>query len=215
MAAAENTSIEQQIIRVAKQVFIEKGFEEAGMSEIAARVGINRSGLHYYYRTKEKMFEAVYADIVLSFIPSVHRIILQDKPIEERLGEMIDVYFDVFRRDPFLPVFFGREVQRDAYHIYQTFCKLGINQYGADIKNILRAEMQKGTARKVRIEFLMYTFYGLIIFPFLSRPLFEIVFKGEMDFEKNLQEWKAHIIRQMIYVLLPQTPSPAPAHQPD
>ena len=72
MGATENTSMEQRIIQAAKQVFIEKGYAKAGMSDIAVRVGINRSGLHYYFRTKEKMFEAVFADIVLSFIPSIH-----------------------------------------------------------------------------------------------------------------------------------------------
>ena len=59
MGATENTSMEQRIIQAAKQVFIEKGYAKAGMSDIAVRVGINRSGLHYYFRTKEKMFEAV------------------------------------------------------------------------------------------------------------------------------------------------------------
>lgn len=203
MGAAENTGMERQIIKAAKQVFIEKGFEEAGMSDIAARVGINRSGLHYYFRTKEKMFEAVYADIVLSFIPSVHHIVMQDKPLEERLAEMIDIYFDVFKKEPCLPAFFGQEVQRGAAHIYDTFCKLGINHYATEIRKAMEEEMEKGHIRKVRVEFIIYTFYGMVVFPFFSRPLFEIVFKDEMDFDGSLQEWKAHIIRQMKFMLLP------------
>ena len=162
--------MEQRIIQAAKQVFIEKGYAKAGMSDIAVRVGINRSGLHYYFRTKEKMFEAVFADIVLSFIPSIHNIILQDKPIPERIAEMVDVYFEVLRKEPCFPVFITQEIQRDATHLFNTISSLEIGQYASRIKEVLHTEMKNGTIKNIPIEFIFYTFYGLIVFPFLVRP---------------------------------------------
>lgn len=203
MGTTENTYMEQQIIQAAKQVFIEKGFAKAGMSDIAARVGINRSGLHYYFRTKEKMFEAVFADIVLSFIPSIHNIILQDKPITERIAEMIDVYFEVFKKEPCFPVFIAQEIQRDAVHMFDTISKLEIGQYASRIREVLLTEMKNGTMNEVPIEFIFYTFYGLVVFPFLSRPLAEMFFKDYTSFDEKLQTWKAHVIRQMEYLLCP------------
>lgn len=59
MGATENNELEYQIIETAKQLFIEKGFVETSMSDIAAKVGINRPTLHYYFRTKDRMFQAV------------------------------------------------------------------------------------------------------------------------------------------------------------
>ena len=59
MATTEHSDLEQQIIKTAQQLFIEKGFVETSMSDIAATVGINRPTLHYYFRTKDKMFKAV------------------------------------------------------------------------------------------------------------------------------------------------------------
>ena len=53
MGATENNELEYQIIETAKQLFIEKGFVETSMSDIAAKVGINRPTLHYYFRTKD------------------------------------------------------------------------------------------------------------------------------------------------------------------
>lgn len=203
MGATENTSMEQRIIQAAKQVFIEKGYAETSMSDIAARVGINRPGLHYYFRTKERMFEAVFADIVLSFIPSIHNIILQDKPISDRIAEMVDVYFDVFSKEPCFPMFIVQEIQRDAAHLFDTVCKLEIGQYATRIKEVLQAEMRNGTIREMPIEFIFYTFYGLVVFPFLTRPLAEIAFGNDTAFEEKLQAWKAHIIRQMEALLSP------------
>lgn len=195
--------MEQRIIQAAKQVFIEKGYAKAGMSDIAARVGINRPGLHYYFRTKEKMFEAVFADIVLSFIPSVHNIILQDKPIHDRIAEMVDVYFEVFRKEPCFPLFIVQEIQRDAAHLFDTVCRLEIGQYASRIKEMLQTEMKNGTIREIPVEFIFYTFYGLVVFPFLTRPLAEIAFEDNIGFGEKLQTWKAHIIRQMELLLLP------------
>lgn len=54
MATTEHSDLEQQIIKTAQQLFIEKGFVETSMSDIAATVGINRPTLHYYFRTKDK-----------------------------------------------------------------------------------------------------------------------------------------------------------------
>lgn len=42
MATTEHSDLEQQIIKTAQQLFIEKGFVETSMSDIAATVGINR-----------------------------------------------------------------------------------------------------------------------------------------------------------------------------
>ena len=71
-----NEDLEKKIIEAAKELFIENGFAETSMSDIAAKVGINRPALHYYFRTKDKMFQAVFGNIILSFIPKIHDIII-------------------------------------------------------------------------------------------------------------------------------------------
>lgn len=69
MNTDNNDNLEQKIIDTAREIFIEKGFTDTSMSEIAAKVGMNRPGIHYYFRTKDRMFQAVFGNIVLSFIP--------------------------------------------------------------------------------------------------------------------------------------------------
>ena len=72
----QTENIESRIIEAAKQEFIKKGFEQTSMSDIAAVVGINRPTLHYYFRTKDKMFQAVFASIVAKFLPHIDTIFL-------------------------------------------------------------------------------------------------------------------------------------------
>ena len=68
----QTENIESRIIEAAKQEFIKKGFEQTSMSDIAAVVGINRPTLHYYFRTKDKMFQAVFASIVAKSVSYTH-----------------------------------------------------------------------------------------------------------------------------------------------
>ena len=62
---------EQKILDAAKEVFQHKGLTGARMQEIADKAGINKALLHYYYRTKDKLFEKVFEYAFSLFIPSV------------------------------------------------------------------------------------------------------------------------------------------------
>ena len=105
MATTEHSDLEQQIIKTAQQLFIEKGFVETSMSDIAATVGINRPTLHYYFRTKDKMFKAVFGSIVMSLMPKIQDIVKQDIPFMERLSMILDEYIELFTSNPCLPRF--------------------------------------------------------------------------------------------------------------
>jgi TetR/AcrR family transcriptional regulator len=54
----ENTKI--LILEAAKSVSQTKGMDGARMHEIANEAGIYKAMLHYYYRSKQLLFEAVF-----------------------------------------------------------------------------------------------------------------------------------------------------------
>lgn len=198
MATTENKTTEQIIIESARQVFIEKGYGEANMSDIAQRAGINRPALHYYFRTKERMLEAVYADIVRSFIPKVVQL-LQDKniPLFERVEKVVDVYYDILIEKPNLPMFGLREIHRDAPYLFETFLKVSYDQIRV-IREILVTEMEQGRIRTLPIEFIIYSFYGLLFTPFTLHPMVKLVADIPDPLNKEyLTKWKSQIIIQM------------------
>lgn len=47
------------IIAVSKEEFLEKGFQEASMRKIAAKVGITATALYRHYANKEEIFDAI------------------------------------------------------------------------------------------------------------------------------------------------------------
>ena len=199
MATTEHSDLEQQIIKTAQQLFIEKGFVETSMSDIAAKVGINRPGLHYYFRTKERMFQAVFGEIVLFLLPKIQDIVLQkDKPVTERVGGVIDAYFEVFSENPRLPLFVMRESNRDVNHLINTLADLRLERNFLEIARSLQDEMDSGRLKPVPLRFVFFTFYSLLIMPFVMKDLCASLFleKGE-SFEEMFARWKPYIVMQM------------------
>ena len=85
--------IEARIVEAARALFIEKGYADASMSDIAAAAGINRSTLHYYFRTKDRLFQAIFADIVREIFPRITGHFWRRRPpLWERLNAVIDEY---------------------------------------------------------------------------------------------------------------------------
>ena len=199
----KGSSLEERIIDAAKSVFIEKGYTDACMSEIAERVGINRPGLHYYFRTKDKMFNAVFGMIVASVIPKFQDIITnRDLSLSVRVEQIVDVYYYLLQENPYLPLFKSREIDRDVDFLLKTFSDLKVEHFFAELKNYLLEEMDKGRLRRVPLRIVFLTFYSALTFPFVSRKLMRetMMEKGE-DFRTVLDEWKPYIISQMVNLL--------------
>lgn len=191
--------MENKIIDAARSVFIEKGYAETSMSEIAARVGINRPALHYYFRTKEKMFQAVFGSIVSSVVPKVFDALThKEKSISQRVEGIIDAYYALFLENPQLPMFMLRELNRDSDLLINTIQQFNVMDTVHNALASVQEEMNEGKLKKVSLQFTFYNFYSLLIFPFLTKDISTKVFRNDdKAFRAMLVEWKQNIIAQM------------------
>ncbi len=196
----ENNKLEEKIISVAREVFVEKGFDGTSMSDIAARVGINRPTLHYYYRTKDKMFQAVFISIIQSFIPKVQDVLVNDDvPFSKKIAILVDTYLEVAKNNPYIPMFVLREINRNAKDFVEAVKPIYIDQFLNQVATYLQEAMERGEIKCVPLRIVFNTFYGLMSFPFLSKDL------GFMESDKSLNdlidEWKPYMIDQMMHLL--------------
>ncbi len=203
MSDEKCSNLEERIIEVAKSLFMEKGYSDTSMSEIAEKVGINRPGLHYYFRTKDKMFNAVFGMIVMSVAPKFQNIILQkDLPIATRVEKVIDVYYQMLQKNPYLPLFILREMNRDINFLFNAFRSLDVANFFEGLKTSLQEEMANGKLKQVPLRIVFFTFYSALIFPFISRNLISLEMLNENEtFEELLAEWKPYIVKQMVNLL--------------
>ena len=172
--AAAPDSTEQRIFDAAHEVFVQKGLDGAKMQEIADKAGINKALLHYYFRTKEKLFEMVAKAIINRAFPTVQQLIEADIPLEQKIERFIDFYIDTISRNPFVPLFIIGEINK---HPDQFFDKIIPSQPPRPelfFKQVEEA-VAEGRIRPVTPRHLLVNVLAMCIFPIVARPLIRIV----------------------------------------
>lgn len=184
---------------------MDKGYAETSMSDIAAHVGINRPTLHYYFRTKDRMFQAVYGSIMEKIVPKVQDIVRQrDASVEERVEKVVDTYYGVFKQNPTLPMFLMREVKHDFDFVLNFVTELHFDRYFVSIREEIQAQMDEGLIAHVPMRFLFLTFFSLLTTPFSLKPMCERMMLNDGEsYEQMLDEWKKVIIRNVATMLKP------------
>lgn len=175
---------EEKIMEAAQQVFISKGMEGARMQEIADKAGINKALLHYYFRTKERLFEAILSEIIKFAFPKLSGILQSDKSIVTKIEEVVDAYIDLLMRHPFIPAFILKEINRDPSGLFKMVTKYGFN-FQVVFDQIQQA-IDRGEIKPIRPQHLVTNLVSLCVFPFAARPILRYVI-----FKENQQELDA------------------------
>ena len=169
MSEADLTT-EQLILEAAKKVFIRKGLDGTRMQEIADEAGINKSLLHYYFRSKDKLFDVIFKEIVMSFAPRIVEILNSPISIFDKIELFVATYIDLLLKNPYIPGFLVNEVSKNPDRIVSVLKMQGVNP---DImREQLRKENEAGLIRPLKVEDLMANLISLCVFPFMAKTIF-------------------------------------------
>ncbi len=203
MSAKTYGKQEMLMIDAARRLFIQKGFEDTTMCDIAEQAKVNRSTLHYYFPNKDVMFRAVFSSIVEELKPRLNEIMASGKPLIERLSLVVDEYFERFLENPQIPGFFISEIQRDVDHFIATARELHYDKIFSMVRDALNTEMQEGRLKKVPMYMVFTAFYGNIAFPFITKNLFVSWFDmNEAEYRAMIMEWKKYLLFQINNLLV-------------
>ena len=107
----KKSQVEEQILRAAEELFMEKGFDAVSTTDIARKVGCNQALVHYYFRTKDNLFLQVFLQkfsIIMSKISS--EITQNEHDFFVILDRFIDTYFEMLSENRTLPFFLVNEL---------------------------------------------------------------------------------------------------------
>lgn len=209
MSTEELQDMESRIIEAAKRVFVRKGYEATKMSDIALEVGLGRTALHYYFRTKEMLFDAIFGRLMGVLLPNIEMIVNEPVSCLEKIPRIVDQYLMIVHANPSFPIFVVNEFNRDPEHLYRVILKeperLGLF---LRLREQMLEEMEKGILRKIPLVYLVSTLMSLVVFPVLARnPLTNVFFEGDpRKFEVFLQERGKFIKEVLIRLLTPDRP---------
>ena len=188
---SESQNTEQKIIEAAEQEFLIKGFEGARTTSIAAKAGVTHAMFHYYFRTKEKIFERIISqklELLSKLI--LESITLENLSLEEKLKRIIDSHIDFVSENPELPGFLVREIfnNPERFEIlksrFETFAPLLIQNLQKDLDK----GFEEGKYRKTDARMLLIDIISLNIFPYMAAPLINTILTGYMNDKGNFKE---------------------------
>jgi len=198
-----NDSTEQKIFDAAHEIFIQKGMDGAKMQEIADRAGINKALLHYYYRSKEKLYEMVARAIIGRAVPVIREFLETDFPLEEKIRRFVHFYVELVSRNPYVPLFVISEMNKHPDRFLETVLPKELpkpNMFFAQVE----AEVAAGRIRPTKPQHLLVNMVSLCIFPFIAKPMLRIVLgMNTQEIRAFLEEREAEILRFILASLRP------------
>ena len=191
----------EQIVRdAARKVFTRKGFDGARMQDIADEAGINKSLLHYYFRSKDKLFETIFKDALGTLLPPVVSILVSDLPLFEKINHFTDQYIDILSINPDIAGFVLHELKMNPQRLLGTLTQSGIDL--SIIGNQLQQEAKAGNIRSVRTEHFIANLISMCVFPFIARSVFMgLLEMGEKGFDHFIEERKKIVSETMVQSL--------------
>ena len=184
----------QQILEAARTVFIRKGLEGARMQEIADEAGINKALLHYYFRSKERLFNHIFENALSGVFDVINESILEDGDVFIFIETFVNNYLTVLQSNPFIPNFIFNEINSHPEKIGQFTEKIKLNV--PEYKHMMEKNITQKKICNIAPEHLLIDMLGMCVFPYIGRPLLEKVFFDEhpASIENFLYERKQHII---------------------
>jgi len=169
-------SLEQTILEVAERLFLEKGFALTSTTEIAKEVGCNQALVHYYYRTKDNLFNVIFEQKFKLFFQGIFEMkSLGNMKFQDKLKYIIESHFDLLRKNPGIPSLILNELSRRPEQI--TILREKLHELPEkliiELNEELLHEIEKGNIRKISLIDLIVTMLSLNVALFIMLPVVE------------------------------------------
>jgi AcrR family transcriptional regulator len=185
LTEASKPDRERQILRAAREEFIEKGISGGRMQAIASRAGVNKALLHYYYRSKEGLYKAALEEILQNVFRTLTRELQKRRPdddIHALVRLVVSTYINTVAENPDFVRLFLRELA-DGGRMLQELVKGFVTTYGEIPAHVLAAIAQsqaKGIIRPIKPVHLILNIIGMCVATFVARVIFGSI-KGAVD----------------------------------
>jgi AcrR family transcriptional regulator len=182
---------EEQILLSAKTIFLRDGFAVARMQDIADEAGINKALLHYYYRSKEKLFQAVFISIMKQVIEELGGIMQSELHLFDKIRLFFDMHISFMQKNHYVPGFIIGELNRNPQLVIDAMMQINVqNTFGGFVDQVKDA-VEKGEIKSIDPRQLFINMLALSVFPFGARGmLFGILHFDETQFNSFVEERK-------------------------
>jgi AcrR family transcriptional regulator len=206
-----DSGTEQRILDAARTVFLKQGTAGARMQEIAEVAGVNKALLHYYFRSKARLAEAVFVEAARQLLPAVIEVLASPAEIEEKVERVVDIELSHLLKAPFLPGYLISEMHHNPdrpRQLIETFTGLAAREIRLRVLRTLAAQIDErvaaGTLRRVKPEQFVVNLLALCVFPFAARPMVMLLLDlDEQGFQQFIARRRTELVSFFLGALRP------------
>ncbi len=182
---------EEKIFEAATEVFVEKGMDGARMQDIANHAGINKALLHYYFRTKEKLFTAVFEMIARNMLKKFAPVLDENLSLEEKIRFFFKEHVSFLQENPRLPGFLLNEVNRNPARIRKVLSAMDFENLWVKLYEQHKEEFRKYNLTQASLPQVLISMAAISVFPFAAKGIIEgILSKIDIKFNDFIEERK-------------------------
>lgn len=206
MTAERNQDMEAKILEAADNLFSERGFAMTSTTEIAKEAGCNQALVHYYFRTKDRLFEAIFEVKLKLFVKAFLKIGNEDLPFEEKLRRKIETHFDILSANQRLPFLVINEFLTNPERVnglrsrIVPFASEAYLQFDKELK----AAIAKGEIRQITPLDLIMNVISLNVITFVAAPVIRSVMGlDDKAFDELVVHRRAETVETILRSLRP------------
>jgi AcrR family transcriptional regulator len=169
---------EQLILEAAEAEFLEKGYGNAKMMAIAKRAGVSHSMLHYYFRSKENMFQMIFRQKVQALSHIFEGVSAQKLSFTDAIRLFVEGQFNLIAQNPQLPRFIFNEIvsNKENFNLLLEVVRPKIEPILGRLEKMLYVEIAKGAVRPIRFRDFIMNIVALNVSTFMALPVVENIF---------------------------------------
>lgn len=202
MDKQERQNKESEILAAAEQEFIAKGYDGARTTSIAQAAGVTHAMLHYYFRTKEQLFERIVDEKFRVMSQSMLAVFGDPNlPILERIKGGVEAHFDYIAANPELPRFVINEIitRPERYELLHRHAGVIVSNIYDNLQREIDAAAERKEIERLDIRMLFISIMSLNIFTFVAYPFMQPIMGALMaDRNKFLEERKRENIETIM-----------------
>lgn len=195
MAIEQET--EEKIFKAAQTIFQKRGFDGARMQEIADEAEINKSMLHYYYRSKDKLFLKVFQAGVKKIMPQLFAILASDKSLENKVISIVEFYHAMYNDNPHLPAFVIYEMNQHPERFSDFIGKMKL-QLPKPFTDQVNLAVSEGAIITISPEQFLINIVSMCMMPMVARTMVQSLFSQNDAAYSAFLEERRKLIPQII-----------------
>lgn len=182
---------EERIFDAATEVFMDAGMDGARMQAIADKAGINKALLHYYYRTKDQLFEAVFTMIVRKTFKKFSPVFDESLSLEEKIRFFFREHITFLQENPKLPAFILNEINRNPSRIKKLLKNLNLEKSWEGLYLMHQKEFTELNISREDLPQFLVSIASISVFPFAARGILDVLLGGSgMNFNDFIEKRK-------------------------